>query len=266
LELLFHNDSSHHPLIIFLSFNNESKKYDGDGIRSKVKIHESVMMATIDIIDDTTKSSMEGPKHLPGDGRVGISVICHRRQEVIDGVVGRLSEFSNQAHPFRQWICCSVEVICEKCFSKCKSLESISFEWDSKLSRIERKAFCESCLESIHLPASVEVICESCFSRCASLKSISFESNSKLSRIERRAYFGSGLTSIHFPASVKVICEECFSNCGSLGSITIEGGAKSCESQFPAAFRPRSADALSRGLDGVSSAIVRAIGIELFHL
>jgi hypothetical protein len=71
-------------------------------------------------------------------------------------------------------------VICEECFSNCRSLKAISFESESKLSRIEGWAFFGSGLTSIHFPASVEVICESCFSNCTSLASISFESGSKL--------------------------------------------------------------------------------------
>jgi hypothetical protein len=202
---------------------------------------------------------MKGPKPLPGDGSVRISVVYHRRQEVVEGVVRPLSEFSKQGHLFRQWICCSIEVICEKCFLDCQSLKSLSFESDSKLSRIERKAFCGSGLTSIHLPASVEVICEECFLFCGSLETISFESGSKLSRIERKAFRESGLTSIHLPASIEVICEECFLDCKSLGSVTIDGDTKLCESQFSAAFRVRFPEAFSRGLDGASSAIAVAI-------
>jgi predicted DsbA family dithiol-disulfide isomerase len=74
----------------------------------------------------------------------------------------------------------SVEMICEECFRDCRSLTSVTFEVNSKLSRLERYAFCESGLMSIHIPSSVEVICEGCFSECTSLKSVTFEVDSKL--------------------------------------------------------------------------------------
>jgi hypothetical protein len=67
------------------------------------------------------------------------------------------------------------------CFSPCQSPSSISCYSDSKLSQIERDAFCESGLTSIHLPASVEVICERSFFGCTLLTSISFESRSPIS-------------------------------------------------------------------------------------
>jgi hypothetical protein len=74
----------------------------------------------------------------------------------------------------------SVEVTCESCFSDCGWLLSITFECDSRLSRIERDGFSRSGLRSIHLPASVEVICESCFDDCESLVSITIDPRSKL--------------------------------------------------------------------------------------
>jgi hypothetical protein len=135
-------------------------------------------------------------------------------------------------------------------FSECGSLRTISFESNSKLSRIEGSAFSESGLRSIHLPASLEVICESCFSHCKSLESISFAPNSKLSRIEGWAFCASGLLAIHLPAAVLVIYESCFSECKSLGSVIVDGGSKLCESQFSALFRARFPDAFSRVIDG----------------
>jgi hypothetical protein len=80
-------------------------------------------------------------------------------------------------------------VICQECFAECKSLKAISFESNSKLSRIERKAFYWSGLTSIHLPASVEVICESCFSNCKSLESLTIDRGSKLCESQFSAAF-----------------------------------------------------------------------------
>jgi hypothetical protein len=52
-----------------------------------------------------------------------------------------------------------VEKICESCFYECKSLSTITFECNSKLSCIERSAFrhCSS-LSTIYAPASLQPI------------------------------------------------------------------------------------------------------------
>jgi hypothetical protein len=71
-------------------------------------------------------------------------------------------------------------MICEFCFSDCKSLASITFETGSRLSRLEKSAFSGSGLRSIHFPASIEVICEFCFSDCTALTSVSFDPSSVL--------------------------------------------------------------------------------------
>jgi hypothetical protein len=52
----------------------------------------------------------------------------------------------------------SIEVLCYSCFGQCLRLESVTFDCDSKLSRIEREAFHRSRLTAIPLPPLVEVI------------------------------------------------------------------------------------------------------------
>jgi hypothetical protein len=73
----------------------------------------------------------------------------------------------------------SIEFLGERCFAKCKSLSSITFESGSRLSRIEAGAFYRTGLIEIIIPASVEFLGERCFSDCRSLSSITFESGSK---------------------------------------------------------------------------------------
>jgi hypothetical protein len=52
-----------------------------------------------------------------------------------------------------------VEMICEFCFDECTSLSTITFESNSKLSCIERFAFCRcSSLSTIYVPASLQPI------------------------------------------------------------------------------------------------------------
>jgi predicted transcriptional regulator len=120
----------------------------------------------------------------------------------------------------------TIEILCSSCFSKCKSLSSISFESNSRLKRIESSAFSESSLESIEIPQSVEILCSSCFSKCASLSSISFESNSGLKQIESYAFSESSLRSIEIPRSVEILCSSCFSKCASLSSISFESNSR----------------------------------------
>jgi hypothetical protein len=73
-------------------------------------------------------------------------------------------------------------------FSFCSSLSSVSFESNSRLTRIESTAFSYSSLQSIVIPRNVEILGSACFSNCQSLSSISFESNSPLTRIESKAF------------------------------------------------------------------------------
>jgi hypothetical protein len=105
----------------------------------------------------------------------------------------------------------SVVVIGEGCFSGCVLVKSVTFDCDSKLTRIGKCAFRETALDSIHLPSSVEVLCEECFYMCKSLASVTFDCNSKLSQIERSAFSRSALISIHLPSSIEELCEGCFS-------------------------------------------------------
>jgi hypothetical protein len=70
----------------------------------------------------------------------------------------------------------SVEILCERCFFGCRSLETLTFDTGSKLSYIEGEAFlnCRS-LTSIFLPASVESIGSRAFAKCRNLRTLHFE-------------------------------------------------------------------------------------------
>jgi hypothetical protein len=74
----------------------------------------------------------------------------------------------------------SVEVICERCFSECRSLTFITFDSYTKVSRVDRYAFYLNGLTSTHIPLSVELICEGCFRGCESLISVMYDPSSKL--------------------------------------------------------------------------------------
>jgi hypothetical protein len=148
-----------------------------------------------------------------------MSAYC-RRLSVAKGIVCHLPEISHCLDVSRHWFSSSVEVISEGgSFPHFHSpFRSISFESESKLSRIEREAFQGSSLKSIHLPASVLHLDAYCLAYCESLTSISFASNSKLRRIEHSAFQGTSLRSIQFPASLEEIGKGCFFSCGALKS------------------------------------------------
>jgi hypothetical protein len=107
---------------------------------------------------------------------------------------------------------CSIKSLCKSCFQSCTSVESILFENESKLIRIEQFAFYRSGLKSIVIPSSVEVFSKLCFGFCKSLQSIIFENDSKLIQIEELAFCCSGLESFIIPSSVVIIDGSAFSS------------------------------------------------------
>jgi hypothetical protein len=91
---------------------------------------------------------------------------------------------------------CNIDLFCSSCFSYCESLNFISFEFNSRLIRIESELDSYSAVESIVIPRKIEILCSGCFSWCKSLHSVTFESNSRLIRIESRAFSHSSHQSI----------------------------------------------------------------------
>jgi hypothetical protein len=118
----------------------------------------------------------------------------------------------------------SIERLCGQCFRECKSLEVVTFESESCLTRIDESAFEGCCsLKSISIPRSVEILCKSCFSGCRSLASITFESGSKIRSIPGYAFSHcSSFHSIAIPDSVESLDTKCFNSCISLRKLTFE--------------------------------------------
>ena len=117
----------------------------------------------------------------------------------------------------------SVEVLSDRAFYYCRSLTSVTFGENSKLTSIGERAFsyCES-LTSIVIPNSVTSIGEEAFFNCNSLTSVTFGENSKLTSIGEYAFGNcSSLTSIIIPNSVTSIGYCAFYNCTSLTSVII---------------------------------------------
>jgi hypothetical protein len=104
----------------------------------------------------------------------------------------------------------SVVVLGRTSFFHCDVLESVIFESDSRLERIEERAFAWSGLKSIAIPSSVVVLGKESFSDCTSLESVIFESGSRLERIEEHVFSRSTLTSIEIPPGVTYIDGSAF--------------------------------------------------------
>jgi hypothetical protein len=85
----------------------------------------------------------------------------------------------------RLWLPSPIIFIPSESVSENESIRSVVIEHQSKLDRIEMKAFENTGVKFVRVPASVEVLGEVCFSSCRSLSSVTFASGSRLSRIER---------------------------------------------------------------------------------
>jgi hypothetical protein len=123
----------------------------------------------------------EGKEEEDGDDeaeeRTGEGILSFGRRVFVKGgcLEYRICAEHAESHVIRGWIP-GVNGL-EWCFgSFAKSVCIISFEWESRLTRIESSAFSGSSLQSIVIPRNVEILCSSCFSCCESLSSISFES------------------------------------------------------------------------------------------
>jgi hypothetical protein len=110
----------------------------------------------------------------------------------------------------------TVERIGDNCFSKCKSLTEITFEFDSRLRVIGKFTFYKTAVRSVRIPSTVEYIAEKCFSKCKSLIFLKFESDDVLKSIGKNAFSCTALKTVQIPSSVEYIGERCFCKCKSL--------------------------------------------------
>jgi hypothetical protein len=75
-----------------------------------------------------------------------------------------------------------IEVLGKSCFA-CSNLETVTFESESRLTRIEESCFEKCSMKSICIPRNVEILGKSCF-YSSKLESFTFESESRLTRME----------------------------------------------------------------------------------
>jgi RNase P/RNase MRP subunit POP5 len=90
----------------------------------------------------------------------------------------------------------SVEVLGPRCFYKCMSLVSITFESTSRLIEIEKEAFYESGLRTIIIPSSVQILGDKSFASCARLQKVTFDRKSRLRQIGRDVFKGCAVSPV----------------------------------------------------------------------
>lgn len=125
----------------------------------------------------------------------------------------------------------SVTSIVPYAFSGCISLQSVTFEENSKLTSIDTAAFmqCFSLL-FITVPDKVESIGQMAFAGCTSLETVFFDENSQLTNIGDSAFvYCSSLTEISIPVNVTNIGTAAFGECTALTEINIPDNVKNIE-------------------------------------
>ena len=145
--------------------------------------------------------------------------------EIPDGVtgIGKYAFYESGLENIN--IPAGVTTIGMEAFEECFNLSGVTFEKDSKLTKIESGTFfgCGK-LTSIEIPAGVTSIGIMAFNLCSDLTSVTFEEGSQLSSIREGAfYWCMGLTDITIPSGVTSIGSGAFNICEKLGSITFTG-------------------------------------------
>lgn len=131
-------------------------------------------------------------------------------------------------------------------FSKCTSLQSVTFETGSVLEKIGEKCFIDlSALETVEIPSTVTEIGASAFEKCGiktavipsgvakiaprtfcfnkNLEEVTFANGSICNEIGEKAFGVSALTEFVVPSEVVTIAESAFSSCYTLSSVTFAG-------------------------------------------
>lgn len=116
-------------------------------------------------------------------------------------------------------------------FETCTNLEKVVLP--KGLKKIPEKAFCNTALKRIKIPASVEELGVSCFKGCEQLWKAVFETPSSLKVIGSYAFLGCNLQSIVIPTSVERIDEYVFYQCESLVKAKIPSKTLVKKGAFP---------------------------------
>lgn len=107
------------------------------------------------------------------------------------------------------------------------TLETISFQKNSRLERLEHRAFSKSAITAIVIPETVTILSNSVFESCTRLTTVEFPRNSQLTTIESSCFkHCSSLQRFECPSSVDCIGCFCFAMCSSLVSFQLTPSSK----------------------------------------
>jgi hypothetical protein len=128
-----------------------------------------------------------------------------------------------------------IEALGKFSFGGSRSLVTVAFEADSRLTGFDMSAFSScSALTSICIPAEVDYIGGFCFSGCTSLAEVRFEQGSKLTRICRGAFLECcSLRLFVIPARLSILESGIFSCCDSLSGVIFEIPSTLCNLHLP---------------------------------
>ena len=129
-------------------------------------------------------------------------------------IIGRVSDLNKVIIPK------DATQIADGCFMNEESIQELVFEEQSKLVCIGKKAFQDTCIESIEIPVSVRTLDDYCFAQCQKLTSVVFQTGSVLETIGARAFEEDPIRALNIPGTVVRIGNSCFKNCRFLYSIT----------------------------------------------
>jgi hypothetical protein len=189
--------------------NSELTRIDSDAF-SLSSLHSIIIPSNVQSIDGSAFSVVDLSNLLIESGNQRfVFENCFLIDVVDHKLIRNFSESSHIEIP------ADIEILGSSCFAFCKSLSAISFECNSRLTRIDSEAFASSSLQSIVIHRSVEILGSSCFEFCESLSSISFESNSRLTRIESGA-FPASLPILQLPSSILFVAHDAHPNLSSL--------------------------------------------------
>lgn len=112
-----------------------------------------------------------------------------------------------------------ISSLSQSLFENNENIEVISFDENSCLEKINKKAFSCTSISKIKIPSSVKKISKAAFYFCSNLAAIEFAQNSQLESIGYEAFSGTSIFHITFPSSLKNIGERSFFYCQNIQSV-----------------------------------------------
>lgn len=117
----------------------------------------------------------------------------------------------------------SLERVGANAFSNCMSLETISFTAESKQLVIDDRAFNNTAVSSVSLPAGVSALGDEVFTN-SSLAEIEFAANSSLTALGNNVFSNTDLVNVTLPAGLRVLGNGVFRGCTLLESAVLPEG------------------------------------------